>query len=206
MTGWVLGVMLAGVLHASAATAGVLSAVATQVDVLGAVATHAHLAHVAALHPGVQPTTSLLVSEHDFHVSYTRMAVEPRVISAQIRLFTDDLTQALIKRTQVSGLILNSPAGEAAFQAYVAEKFVVTVNGRRLVPVVGTNVPDRDMSSYVVQWESPVPITSVTARNGALMELFGDQQNIVKVKHLATGKEETLFFAGGAATDQTFRF
>ncbi len=196
MTGWLQGAMLAGVLHASAANA----------DVLGAVAPHAHLAHVAALHPGVKPTTSHLVSEHDFHVSYTRMAVEPRVISAQIRLFTDDLTQALIKRTQVSGLTLNSPAGEAAFQAYVIEKFVVTVNGRRLVPVVVTNVPDRDMSSYVVQWESPVPITSVTARNGALMELFGDQQNIVKVKHLATGKEETLFFAGGVATDQTFRF
>ncbi|HYW51259.1 MAG TPA: hypothetical protein VE861_11665, partial [Gemmatimonadaceae bacterium] len=46
---------------------------------------------------------------HDFHVSYTRMAIEPTVISAQIRLFTDDMTRALVERSRQASITLNSP-------------------------------------------------------------------------------------------------
>jgi hypothetical protein len=143
---------------------------------------------------------------HEFHVSYTRMAIEPRVISAQIRLFADDLSRALAARTRNSALTLGSAEGIAAFQSYLAERFVIVVAGRRLVPVIASNAQERDMWSYMVQWESAVPITSVTARNGVLMELFSDQQNLVKVKHLPSGKEQTLFYSGGTATDQAIRF
>ncbi len=143
---------------------------------------------------------------HDFHVSYTRMAVEPTVISAQIRVFSDDITQALIERSKATSITLGSPQAEAAFGAYLAEHFPVTVNGRRLVPVVASGSQDSQMWSYIVTWTSPVPITSVTMHNATMMELFGDQQNIVKIKHLASGKEATLFYSGGSKADQVFRF
>ena len=134
------------------------------------------------------------------------MAIEPRVISAQIRIFADDLARALAARTRTPSLTLGSPEGLAAFQSYIAERFVIVVGGRPLVPVIVSNVQERDMWSYMVQWQSPIPIASITARNGALMELFPDQQNLVKVKHLPSGQEQTLFYSGGTATDQTVRF
>lgn len=143
---------------------------------------------------------------HDFHVSYTRMAVEPTVISAQIRLFSDDVTRALIERSRTPTLTLNSPQGEAAFQAYLAQNFPLLVNGRKLAPVVASGTQDKDMWSYIVTWTSATPITSVSMHNAALFELFDDQQNIVKIKHLASGKEATLFYSGGSRADQVFRF
>jgi len=143
---------------------------------------------------------------HDFHVSYTRMAVEPTVISAQIRLFADDVTHALVERTRAQAITLNSPQGEAAFQAYLAAHFPLKANGRVLVPVVVSSVQDRDMWSYVVTWTSPAPITTVAMHNAALFELFDDQQNIVKVKQIGSGKEATLFFSGGSRADQVLRY
>jgi hypothetical protein len=142
----------------------------------------------------------------DFHVSYTRMAIEPLVISAQIRLFSDDVTRALIERSKQPSMTLNSPSGDAAFKAYLTEMFHVTANGRRLVPVVVSGAPEKDMYSYIVTWASATPITSLSLHNAALFELFDDQQNIVKVKHMASGKESTLFYAGGSRADQVVRF
>ncbi len=74
-------------------------------------------------------------ARHDFHVSYTRMAIESTVISAQIRLFSDDVTRALVERSRTPSLTLNSKQGEAAFQAYVAEQF--PVHRRRPPPGAG---------------------------------------------------------------------
>lgn len=143
---------------------------------------------------------------HDFHVSYTRIAVEPTVVSAQLRLFADDVTRALIERSPARSLTLGSPQGEAAFQAYLAEYFPVTANGKRLTPIVVSGSQDRDMWSYIVTWTSATPITSLSLHNAALMELFDDQQNIVKVKVIATGQEQTLFYSGGSRVDQVVRF
>ena len=161
----------------------------------------------AVLLAGVVVTTApASAGTHDFHVSYTRMAIEPMVISAQIRLFSDDVTRALIERSKQPSMTLDSPSGDAAFKAYLTESFQVTANGRRLLPVVVSGSQEKDMHSYIVTWTSATPITSLSMHNAALFELFDDQQNIVKVKHMASGKEFTLFYAGGSRADQVTRF
>ena len=62
------------------------------------------------------------------------------------------------------------------------------------------------MWSYIVTWTSPVPITTVSMHNAALMEYFDDQQNIIKLKHIGSGKESTLFYSGGSRADKVVRF
>lgn len=154
---------------------------------------------------GASRGDAAVAARHDFHVSYTRMAIEPTVISAQIRLFSDDVTRALIERAKRPAITLNSAEGEAAFAAYLAQAFQVTANGRRLVPVVVSGAQDKEMWSFIVTWTSPTPITSLSMHNAALFELFGDQQNIVKVKHMTSGRESTLFYSGGSRVDQVVR-
>jgi len=184
MVGWLSAAVLAGVV-ATTAPAGVPADAQTS----------------AERHSGLSD-----VMRHDFHVSYTRMAIEPMVISAQIRLFTDDVTRALIERSKRAAITLDTPDGEAAFKAYLGDMFQVTANGRRLVPVVVSGASEKDMFSYIVTWASATPITSLRMHNAALFELFDDQQNIVKVKHMASGKESTLFYTGGSRADQVVRF
>jgi hypothetical protein len=143
---------------------------------------------------------------HDFHVSYTRMAIEGNSISAQIRVFGDDITKALIDRSKTPSMTLNSAQGEAAAQAYLAESFPIVANGRKLVPAVASATQERDMWSYIVTWTATAPITTLTMHNAAMMEYFDDQQNIVKLKHIGSGKESTLFYSGGSRADQVVRF
>lgn len=178
MHGWLLSVLLAGVV---VTTAPVRSA------------------HVELRTHDVERT-------HDFHVSYTRMAVEGNAISAQIRMFGDDITKALIDRSKTPSLTLNSAQGEAAAQAYLAESFPIVANGKRLVPTVASATQERDMWSYIVTWTATAPIRSLTLHNAAMMEYFDDQQNIVKLKHIGSGKESTLFYSGGSRADQVVRF
>lgn len=181
ITGWLGAVLLTGVVASTIPDAEPLSA------------------------GGASPGDAAVAARHDFHVSYTRMAIEPTVISAQLRLFSDDVTRALIERAKRPAITLNSAEGEAAFAAYLAQAFQVTANGRRLVPVVVSGAQDKEMWSFVVTWTSPAPITSLSMHNAALFELFGDQQNIVKVKHMASGRESTLFYSGGSRVDQVVR-
>lgn len=143
---------------------------------------------------------------HDFHVSYTRMAIEGTSISAQIRVFGDDVTKALVERTKSPALTLGSAVGQAAFQKYLAESFPVSANGRALMPVVASATQEREMWSYIVTWTATAPITAISMHNAAMMELFDDQQNIVKVKHLGSAKEATLFYSGGSRADQALTF
>jgi hypothetical protein len=143
---------------------------------------------------------------HDFHVSYTRMAVEGAGISAQIRMFGDDITKTLVTRSKTPGLVLNSPAGLTAAQAYLATAFPVLANGRSLAPSVVSATQERDMWAYIVTWAAPSTITTLSMHNAVMMESFDDQQNIVKLKHIGTGKESTLFYSGGSRADQVVRF
>lgn len=154
----------------------------------------------------VETRTRPVERAHDFHVSYTRMAIEGNSISAQIRMFGDDITKALIDRSKTPALTLNSTQGEAAAQKYLAESFPIVANGRKLTPTVTSAMQERDMWSYIVMWTATAPITSLTMHNAAMMEYFDDQQNIVKLKHIGSGKESTLFYSGGSRADQVVKF
>jgi hypothetical protein len=161
---------------------------------------------VSVVNRSVTRVSRRIVAAHDFHVSYTRMAVEGSSISAQIRMFGDDITKALVSQSKTPALVLNSVPGQAAAQAYLAAAFPILANGRALVPVIVSATQERDMWSYIVTWTAAAPITSLSMHNAAMMEYFDDQQNIVKVKYIGSGTEATLFYSGGSRADQVVKF
>jgi hypothetical protein len=146
-------------------------------------------------------------TQHDFHVSYTRMAVDGSTVSAQIRVFMDDITEALgARQTGRAAGPLNTPAAEAAFAAYLAESAPVQLNGRIVRPTVVSSQQDKDMWAYIVTWEAPARVTQLRLHNALLFDRFDDQQNLVKVKDVTRGAEQTLVFAGQSRADQSVRF
>jgi hypothetical protein len=155
----------------------------------------ARLLHIAA------PAT------HDFHVSYTRMAVEGATASAQVRVFLDDITDALTAKQGGRAIgALSTPAAEAVFAAYLAESMPVRLNGQLVRATIASSRQDGDMWAYIVTWQAPARITQLQLHNALLFERFDDQSNMVKVRDMAAGRERTLVFAGQGRTDQVVRF
>ncbi len=143
---------------------------------------------------------------HDFHVAYVRMAVEPRTITAVVRIFTDDLIRTLVQQTRASKVTLGTAESHAQLATYMARTMPMRANGRLLVPRVLDSGEDKDMWWVAVAWEAPVPITELRFHVALLFDVFGDQQNIVKLLHAPSKREESFYFAGGGTDDRTLRF
>ncbi|MGB0651497.1 MAG: DUF6702 family protein, partial [Rhodothermales bacterium] len=65
------------------------------------------------------------VERHDFHVSYSRLAVEGSTAVVRIRLFKDDLGQSLAAREGRDLMVDISPEHDSLFTAYFNESFVL---------------------------------------------------------------------------------
>ena len=144
---------------------------------------------------------------HDVHVSHTRLVVEGASVVARLRLFHDDLQDAVRRHAGRPTLALSSPAGDSAFARYLATRVGVTADGTRLVPHLAAAGDDRDtggvpMRWYLVELRAPRPVRRLALRQTLLHEWFRDQQNLVTVLRMPGERRTTLFFAAGDPREQ----
>lgn len=143
---------------------------------------------------------------HDLHVCYGNVAVEGRLVVARIRFFKDDLEAALRMHGAPADFVLSaSPTADALFMDYFGERFSVEVAGRRLAGrLVGSGEDALDREPvwwYAVEFEAPgagpPPGAGFRLGNSLLLELFGDQRNVVKVVRFPDEAQRTYAFARG---------
>ena len=163
------------------------------------------LVALAALAPA-PPHPPPAPAVHDIHLSYTRVAVEGRVVLCRIRMFRDDLERALSRRAGKPVTLAASAAGDSLFAAYFNEQFTLIHGGRRLAGTVVASGEEPEMWWYTVRFEAPAPIRQLSLRNGVLFDLFDDQRNMTKVLHVASEKEFAYYFVEGDTKPQTMRF
>src|SRR3712207_1066965 len=82
--------------------------------------------------PGLASPGLASSARHDVHVSRMRIVVEGATVAAHVRLFHDDLQDAVRKHAGAPGLALSSAAGDSAFARYFARAVTVTADGARL--------------------------------------------------------------------------
>ena len=134
---------------------------------------------------------------HDFHVTYSRLAVEGTMAVVRIRLFRDDLAEALTKREKRSVLVDTSTKADSLFQAYFHDGFVMkagaeTLKGR----LVGSGeevVGKEPMWWYLLEFTASKPIEKLSIEQRLLSEMFDDQKNIVQVQHFPSEKVYSLY-------------
>lgn len=136
---------------------------------------------------------------HDFHISYGRVAVEGKVVVFRVRFFKDDLEEALQTYHEAPEFGLDvSPAVDAQFAAYFNDKLVLEAGDERLLGrIVGSGEEmegKEPMWWYAMQYEAAAPIKKLTIKNQLLLELFGDQKNIVKVRHFPDDRQQSYYF------------
>ena len=134
---------------------------------------------------------------HDFHVTYSRIAVEDNMAVIRIRLFSDDLNQALSEREKRDITVDTSPTSESLFQVYFNELFVLSSNDETLAArMVGSGeevVGNEPMWWYLFEFRASQPIDELAISQRILSDVFSDQKNIVQIQHFPSEKMYSLY-------------
>ena len=145
---------------------------------------------------------SLLARPHDFHVALGRMAVEGNQAVLQIRLFQDDLELGLQGYFDNDSLRMKVDAHtDSLFMKYVNEKLVIKHGEEVLSGVVATSGEDL-LYGYPIWWfsltyEASSVIEGLEIDNQVLMEVFEDQQNVLRITHYPTDEEKMYYMVNG---------
>ncbi|MCC7131393.1 MAG: hypothetical protein IT352_02045 [Gemmatimonadales bacterium] len=158
---------------------------------------------VAGMAVGVAPTAA----GHEIHVSYGRVAVEGVTITIRLRMFQDDLSRALARFARRDTVDLTARReSDSLATAYLGKSLLLTADGKALTGAVASSGPESDMWWYLIQFRAERPPARLGIANRVLFELFGDQQNLLKVLHTASGDETSLYFVPGEPGPVTLTF
>lgn len=142
---------------------------------------------------------------HDLHVSYGNLGVEGSLAILQLRVFKNDLEEALGRTSRVEDLVMEvSPEMDALFLEYMKEHFVLEVEGSVLPPVIagsGYDELDREpVWTYQLRYDARGPIRGARITNTILFEVFADQRNVVRVVKFPEGERRAYYFSPGEDT------
>jgi len=139
---------------------------------------------------------------HEFHVALGRMAVEGNQVVLQMRLFQDDLELGLQGYYEDEEIRLKvDTATDSLFAVYVNEKLVIKHGEEVLTGVVATSGEDL-LYGYPVWWfsltyEASASIDGLEIDNQVLMEVFDDQQNVLRITHYPADEEKMYYMVRG---------
>ena len=128
-----------------------------------------------------------LVSVHEFHLSLTEINhnAENRSLEISIKLFTDDLTTALIQAGASKKIELGTeaepPAANELVEAYLRKHFQITVNGKAHDFKYLGKEAELDATWCFVEVANVKTVQEIEVVNSFLLEAFDDQTNMVNL-------------------------
>ena len=142
---------------------------------------------------------------HPMHVSYGRMVLEGDVALLNVRIFTDDLENALGKFHGVTGLRLRpDPVIDSLFTSYFNAQFTLTIADSVVPGVIVESGESDDMWWYIVLFQGWEPINEIGFRTELLYDIFDDQRNIMRILHTATDTYQMYYSVAGAPETHVF--
>ena len=153
--------------------------------------------------PAVEESTA--EPRHDLHVSYGNLGVDGAFAILQLRVFKDDLEEALRRFHGLETFLMEvNPEVDALFLQYLAEKFVLEVGGTQLeARIIGSGDDELDREPvwwYQLRFDAPEPIQLARITNTVLFELFNDQRNVLRVVKFPEETRRAYYFAPGEET------
>ena len=139
---------------------------------------------------------------HDFHVSMARMAIEGDQAVMQIRLFKDDLEAGLQQHFSNENLKLEvDPQTDSLFAEYINAKLVITQGNHQVKGSVATSGED-ELFGYPVWWytltyKAPARLDAIRIDHQVLMEMFDDQQNVLRITRFPSEEESMYYLVAG---------
>lgn len=132
---------------------------------------------------------------HKFYTSIYQINYVPQKKMIQItsRIFVDDLNDAMEKRFHSKSYIgtdKETPQDEVAMQKYLAEKFILKVNGILKPMSFRSKEIEANVLICYFRITDVSKISKLEIENRALMELNSDQQNIIQAN--ISGEKQSL--------------
>lgn len=124
---------------------------------------------------------------HKYYLSYTKINYSDKSKSLQItmKVFTDDLENAINKQFKIDSKLNSDKEINNAnkyLSEYINDKFGIEVNTtKKSYTFLGKEYKNDETNIYL-EIENISKIESITITNKMLMEIFSDQQNIIKIK------------------------
>lgn len=140
---------------------------------------------------------------HDFHASVSQMQYNAaeKTFEISIRMFTDDLENALSKETsqriQLSAKDTHGPLIERYIRKHFS--FINTRRQAKSLQFVGKE-QEGDATWVYVEIPFAEALNGCTLRQNVLMDMFDDQVNLVNISYLS-GKKTLLFKRGQAVQE-----
>jgi hypothetical protein len=142
---------------------------------------------------------------HPLHLSHARIVLEGKYIILNIRMFTDDLENALGRFHHIDGIRMRpEPIVDSLFSDYFDTKFILVVQDSAVSGAIAESGQAEDMWWYNIVFEAPAAVTEISFRNDILFDLFNDQRNITRVLHVPTERQQTYYSV--ASHPETHRF
>lgn len=144
-------------------------------------------------------------ARHDLHVSYGNLGLEGTTAILQIRIFKDDLEEALQEFEGKGSFLLDvTPEIDALFLRYLSENFLLEVEGKTLPGrILGSGYDEMDREPvwwYQVAYDLPGPFEGARVTNTVLMEIFDDQSNVLRVVRFPEETRRAYYFSPGEKT------
>jgi len=142
---------------------------------------------------------------HPLHLSHARIVLEGRYVILNIRMFRDDLENALSRFHHIEGLRMRpDPIVDSLFSDYFDTKFVLAVHDSAVHGAIAESGQAEDMWWYNIVFEAATAVGEISFRNDILFDLFNDQRNITRVLHVPTDRQRTYYSV--ASHPETFHF
>ena len=142
---------------------------------------------------------------HEFYFSLTEIVYneQARSLEISIKIFTDDLEQAL-KAEDAGAISLATDAehelADEYVEAYIRDHLMITVNGKRLTFDYIGKENEKDATWVYVEIPKVRSVKTVTVYNDLLLEQFEQQTNLVRVD--VAGSSQNLILSRHLTKDK----
>jgi hypothetical protein len=133
---------------------------------------------------------------HPLKLSHGRIDVDGALITARVRLFWDDLEEAIRYMTEDRRFRIGHTAeADSLVGAYLQTVLIVDADGTRPVGRVVQSGEEDDMFWYVIEYRAAAPVRRLTLRNAIMVDLFPEQRNVLQVRNTARNTNRTFYFS-----------
>lgn len=133
---------------------------------------------------------------HPLKLSHGRVDVNGAVITLRVRMFWDDLQEAIRFMTEDRRFrIEHTATADSLVGAYLQQVMILEADGGRPPGRVLESGEEDDMFWYIVEYRAPSPVQELVVRNQIMVDLYPEQRNVLQVRNPSADVNRTFYFS-----------